>query len=63
MVRGIGPTFAKRIVEKFKEKTLEIIAEEPDRLLEIEGVGPKRVASVKKSWKEHRAVIENARPD
>ena len=56
MVRGIGPTFAKRIVDRFKEKTLEIIGEEPDRLLEIEGVGPKRVQSVKKSWKEHQAI-------
>lgn len=56
MVKGIGPTFAKRIVDKFKEKTLDIIEKEPDRLLEIEGVGLKRVASVKKSWREHQEI-------
>ncbi|MCH9610612.1 MAG: ATP-dependent RecD-like DNA helicase [Chlamydiales bacterium] len=56
MVRGIGPTFARRIVQKFKEKTLDVIDKQPDLLLDIEGVGPKRVASVKKSWREHQAI-------
>jgi len=56
MVKGIGPTFAKRIVDYFKEKTLDVIGENPDRLLEVRGVGLKRVESVKKSWKEHQAI-------
>ncbi|MCP5470247.1 MAG: ATP-dependent RecD-like DNA helicase [Chlamydiales bacterium] len=56
MVRGIGPTFAKRIVDIFKEKTLEILDTNPDLLLTIEGVGKKRVASIKQSWHEHKAI-------
>ncbi|MCJ7623283.1 MAG: hypothetical protein MUO76_07250, partial [Anaerolineaceae bacterium] len=34
MIRGIGPVTAKRIVDYFGEKTLDIISNEPDRLIE-----------------------------
>ena len=41
LIKGIGPVNAKRIVKHFKEDTIRIIDEEPDRLLEVEGIGPK----------------------
>ncbi|NGX61419.1 MAG: ATP-dependent RecD-like DNA helicase [Chlamydiae bacterium] len=58
MVRGIGPTYAKRIVEMFQEKTLEIIDEEPHRLLEVEGIGEKRVETIERCWGEQKTIRE-----
>lgn len=55
-VRGIGPMFAKRIVERFQEATLDIIEKTPERLLEIEGIGAKRLEGLLEFWREHQAV-------
>src|SRR4051812_713245 len=56
MVRNIGPKMAERIVEKFGEKTLTILDERPELLGDVEGIGPKRVASLKAAWDEQREV-------
>lgn len=58
MVRGIGPVYAKRIVKRFKEKTLEVIDKTPDRLANIEGIGEKRLEQIKNCWQEHKAIRE-----
>ena len=49
LIKGIGPKFAKLIVNKFGDKTLEIIEENPERLIEVENIGRKRVAIIKKA--------------
>jgi exodeoxyribonuclease V alpha subunit len=54
VIRGIGKAMAERIVERFGDRTLEVIDKEPNRLLSVEGLGPKRVAAVRKAWKQHR---------
>jgi len=56
LIKGIGPVNAKRIVKHFKEDTIRIIDEEPDRLLEVEGIGPKRVEMIKKGWQEQKEI-------
>ena len=56
LIKGIGPVNAKRIVKKFKEDTLRIIEEEPDRLIEVEGIGTKRVEMIKKAWVEQKEI-------
>ena len=56
MVRGIGPVYAKRIVKRFKEKTLEVIDTNPDRLANVEGIGEKRLEQIKRCWSEHKAI-------
>ena len=56
LVRGIGPVMAKRIVKRFKEKTLNIIEKESSRLSEIEGIGPKRIAMIRKAWDEQKEI-------
>ena len=56
LIKGIGPKFAKLIVNKFKDKTLEIIEDEPDRLIEIENIGRKRVSMIKKAWQEQKEI-------
>ncbi|MDA8170118.1 MAG: ATP-dependent RecD-like DNA helicase [Nitrospiraceae bacterium] len=49
LIKGIGPVMAKKIVEKFGKKALEIIDKYPERLSEIEGIGTKKLAGLKKS--------------
>lgn len=56
LIKGIGATYAKKIVSKFKENTLKILDNEPDRLLEIKGLGKKRVEIIKNSWIEQKEV-------
>ena len=47
LVRGVGPKMAKRIVSSFGEKTLEVIEETPEWLLEVPGIGRARVEQIK----------------
>ena len=56
LVKGIGPKFAKRIVQKFGKDTLEIIETDPDKLLEVYGIGQTRVNRIKKSWQEQKEI-------
>ena len=56
LIKGIGPKYAKLIVGKFGDKTLEIIEDMPDRLIEVENIGYKRVAMIKKAWGEQKEI-------
>lgn len=56
LIRGIGPKFAKEIVNKFKEDTLRVIEEEPDRLSEVANIKTKRVVMIKKAWSEQKEI-------
>ncbi|HIQ05154.1 MAG TPA: ATP-dependent RecD-like DNA helicase, partial [Anaerolineae bacterium] len=58
LIKGIGPVTARRIVRHFGLQTLEVIENEPDRLREVLGVGPKRVRMIKRAWDEQRAIKE-----
>ncbi|WP_106131523.1 SF1B family DNA helicase RecD2 [Pseudosporangium ferrugineum] len=58
LIKGIGPVFAERIVEHFGLDTLRIIEEEPDRLVEVPGLGPKRTAKITAAWAEQKAIKE-----
>lgn len=52
MIHGIGPKLAARIVETFGDRTLDVLDEHPERLSEVEGIGAKKVASLKDAWKK-----------
>jgi len=56
MIKGIGPVYAKRIVARFREDTLKIIEEQPDRLIEVEGIGQRRIDMIKKAWQEQKEI-------
>jgi exodeoxyribonuclease V alpha subunit len=58
MIKGIGPVFAKRLVEAFGEDTLKVIEESPGRLAEIEGIGPIRQQRITTAWAEQREIRE-----
>jgi exodeoxyribonuclease V alpha subunit len=56
VIPGIGPAYAKRIVEEFGERTLTVLDQEPDRIRDVPGLGEKRAEAVIKAWEAHRAV-------
>ena len=58
MIRGVGPVYAKKLVRAFGEKVFEIIETTPDRLREVDGIGPVRGASILAAWAEQKAVRE-----
>ena len=58
LIHGIGKTYANKIVDMFGADTLRVISEESARLREIEGIGQKRVKSIKEAWEEQKAVRE-----
>ena len=56
LVKGIGPKFAKLIVAKFGLDTFNVIETEPDKLLEVYGIGKGRVAKIQASWEKQKDV-------
>ena len=56
LIKGIGPAYAKRIVNLFGDKTLEVIEENPERLLEVDGIGKRRVERIASSWQEQKEI-------
>lgn len=57
---GIGPELATRLVDRFGADTLRILDEEPDRLLTVRGIGPRRLEEIKGAWVQ-RSVERQAR--
>lgn len=58
LIKGIGPIMAERIVKKFGLDTLEIIEKTPERLSEVDGIGPKRIAMITKAWEAQKEIKE-----
>lgn len=56
LIKGIGPKYAERIVAHFDIETLTIIDKYPERLLEIEGLGKKRVDTIKEHWSQQKSI-------
>jgi len=58
MIKGVGPVTAKRIVQRFGVDTLQVLDENPERLREALGVGPKRAESIAEAWEEQKQIRE-----
>jgi len=56
MIKGIGPVYAAKLVKKFGVDVLEIIENQPERLQEIDGIGPKRIEKITVAWKEQKEI-------
>jgi exodeoxyribonuclease V alpha subunit len=52
LIKGIGPEMAKRLVERFGSKALEVIERSPDDLLSVEGIGEKRLQMILNAWED-----------
>jgi len=58
MIRGIGPVYAKRMVKKFGKDVFDLIEAEPERLREVEGIGPKRADKITSAWADQKVIRE-----
>jgi exodeoxyribonuclease V alpha subunit len=55
IIKGIGKSYAKKIVDRFGDKTLEIIENDPEKLKQVEGLGFKRIQSIHSSYLNNKA--------
>lgn len=58
MVKGIGPYFAKKLVSAFGTEVFYVIEEHPERLKELQGIGPKRIARITSGWTDQKVIRE-----
>src|SRR6266571_9385551 len=58
MVKGIGPHFAKKLVQAFGDVVFDIIEQTPNRLTELDGIGPKRKQRVIDAWSAQKIIRE-----
>jgi len=58
LIKGIGPGLAKQIVRYFKGKTLDVIENDPNQLINVPGIGPDRKKKIITAWEEQRHVKE-----
>lgn len=56
LIKGIGPEMAKRLVERFGIKALDVIERSPDDLLGVEGIGEKRLQMILNAWEDQREI-------
>ncbi|SMD19515.1 exodeoxyribonuclease V alpha subunit [Kibdelosporangium aridum] len=58
LIKGIGPRLADRIVEHFGVDALDVIEQQPERLIEVPKLGPKRTKLIAAAWEEQKAIKE-----
>ncbi|WP_037605269.1 SF1B family DNA helicase RecD2 [Streptacidiphilus rugosus] len=58
LIKGIGPRLAERIVGHFGVETLDVIEQQPARLIEVPKLGPKRTKMIAAAWEEQKAIKE-----
>ncbi len=56
LVKGIGPVMSKRIVNLFREHTLEVIENHIERLAQVNGIGKKRIRLIQQAWEEQKEI-------
>lgn len=54
VVRGVGPVMARAIVAAFGMDTLDVLENEPERLIEVPGIGPKKAKMISDSFREKK---------
>ncbi|HYE00042.1 MAG TPA: ATP-dependent RecD-like DNA helicase [Alphaproteobacteria bacterium] len=58
LVRGVGPAYARKLIDAFGAAVLQVIEQEPARIAAVPGIGPKRAAEIAQSWAEQAAIRE-----
>lgn len=56
LIKGIGPSFAQKLVDAFGTKVLDVIEHESDRLLLLPGIGKNRQEQIVNSFVEQKAI-------
>jgi exodeoxyribonuclease V alpha subunit len=58
MIRGIGPVYGKRLVRAFGEAVFDVIEDQPERLQDVDGIGPKRAQRIVSGWADQKVIRE-----
>ena len=58
MIRGIGPVYGRKLADTFGENVFDVIENAPDRLREVDGIGPIRAQRITEAWAEQKVVRE-----
>ena len=58
LIKGIGPVYAGKMVERFGREIFDVIESQSAMLERIEGIGPMRRRKIKEAWNEQKAVRE-----
>ncbi len=58
MIKGIGPIYARKLVKTFHEQVFDAIEQTPERLREIDGIGPRRAENIVAAWADQKAIRE-----
>src|SRR5450759_1297554 len=58
LVKGIGPHFARRLVNAFGASVFDVIDQAPEKLRSVEGIGRVRAQRIVDAWREQKAVRE-----
>ena len=56
LIRGIGPVFARKLVEAFGDRVFEVIDGQPGRLRDVDGIGPGRAAQIVEAWSGQKVI-------
>ena len=56
MIRGIGPHFAHRLVGTFGVGVFDVIDRTPQKLRDVEGIGPTRAAQITEAWAGQKVI-------
>lgn len=56
MIAGIGPTYAKRIVQAFGTETFNVFDNAPTKLLNVNGIGQKKYDRILKAWRTQKDI-------
>lgn len=55
-IKGIGQKTALRLINHFEDKTLEVIENNPERLIDVRGIGIAAADKITGAWKEHHSI-------
>ena len=55
-IKGIGPVLAGRMIKAFGDKVLQVLDEDPERLLKVKGISPGKLEQISQSWNAQREV-------
>jgi exodeoxyribonuclease V alpha subunit len=58
LIKGVGPVIAKRVVAHFGLETLDIIENQIHRLIELPGIGKKKIKLIQSAWESQKAIKE-----
>lgn len=54
LIHGIGPQFARKLIEAFGDQVFDVIENHPDCLQQLNGIGKKRQEEITSAWQQQK---------